>query len=64
MLFVDEVVDDVEQVLQPGLCERAPFRGNGIVSGVSRCVPLETNLRWNVAELLLAERRPSLFHRQ
>jgi hypothetical protein len=45
VLFVDEVVDDVEQVLQLGLPERAPFSGNGIVSGASRCVPLETNLR-------------------
>jgi hypothetical protein len=60
VLFVDEVVDDVEQVLQLRLGERAPFRGNGIVSGVSRCVPLKTNLRWNVTELLLAERNPPI----
>ena len=59
-MFVDEVVDAVEQVLQIGFGEGSPRGGHGIVGGVSRRVPLETDLRWNVTELLLAERNPAV----
>ena len=58
--FVDEVVNDIEHVLQFGLGERSPSWWNRIVSGVLRGVPLETNLRRNIAELLLAERNPTV----
>lgn len=61
MLFVDEVVDDVEEVvLQLGFSERTPPGRHGIIGGMSRRVPLETNLRRNVTELLLAERNPAV----
>jgi signal transduction histidine kinase len=56
--FVDEVVNDIEQMLQFGLAERPPSRRDGIVGGVLRSVPLKANLRRNIAELLLAERNP------
>jgi hypothetical protein len=56
--FVDEVVDDIEQMLQLSLSKGSAPRRDGIVGGVLRSVPLEANLRRNIAELLLAERNP------
>lgn len=56
MLFVD----DVEEVLQLGLGECSPPGRHGIVGGESSRVPLETDLRRRVTELLLAERNPTV----
>jgi hypothetical protein len=58
--FVDEVVHGVEQVVQLRLGERSPSRRDCIVGSVLGGVPLEANLRRDIAELVLAERNPSV----
>jgi hypothetical protein len=60
VLLVNKVVDNIEHMLQLSLGERSTFRWDGIVGGVLRSVPLETDLRRNIAELLLAECDPSV----